>query len=74
MSVDGHTLTLLREYINHVDMMRSGHFTTEEIHTLDSERILLHDRLCDLLGIDHSVDMYQRARSILLYARGANLQ
>ena len=74
MSVDTHTLTLLREYCEHVDMMRSGRFTTDELHTLDSERILLHDRLCELLGLARSVDMYRRAQAILMYARGANLQ
>lgn len=74
MSVDRHTLTLLREYVEHVDAMRSGQFTTDEIHTLDSERVLLHDRLCELLGIGHDVDMYRRATSILMYARGAGLQ
>ena len=74
MSVDQHTLTLLREYIEHVDAMRSGQYTTDETHILDSERILLHDRLCDLLGVGHDVDMYRRAKSILMYARGSNLQ
>lgn len=73
MSVDQHTLTLLSEYVEHVDGMRSGQFTTGELHTLDSERVLLHDRLCELLGIDHSVDMYRRARAILMHARGAGL-
>jgi hypothetical protein len=73
MSVDEHTLILLREYIEHVDMMRSGQFTTGELHTLDSERILLHDRLCELLGLDRSVDMYRRAQAILMYARGVGL-
>jgi hypothetical protein len=71
--MDQHTLTLLQEYIEHVDMMRSGQFTRSELHTLDSERVLLHDRLCGLLGIDHSVDMYRRAQAILMHARGAGL-
>jgi len=73
MSVDSHTLQLLREYVEHVDAMRSGQFSPRELHTLDSERVLLHDRLCELLGIDRDIDMYRRARAILMHARGANL-
>lgn len=72
--MDQHTLNLCSEYVEHVDMMLSGQFNPHDFHTLDSERVLLHDRLCELLGLDRSVDMYRRARSILLYARGANLR
>jgi hypothetical protein len=71
--MDQHTLNLCVEYVEHVDNMRSGQFSTRELHTLDSERVLLHDRLCELLGLDHSIDMYRRARSILMYARGVGL-
>lgn len=58
-------LSLCREYVDLVNNMRSGQYTTEEIHTLDSERQLTHNSLCDLTGYPHSADMYRIARMLL---------
>lgn len=71
---DTRVLALCSEYVHTVDAMRSGRYTTDEIHTLDSERILLHDELCRLLTLDRSVDMYRRAKALLLHGKGGNVQ
>lgn len=72
--MDAYTIQLCREYIETVDAMRSGRYSTEEIHQLDSQRLLLHDELCNLLRVDRKTDMYRRARAVLMAARGSNLQ
>ena len=60
-----HTLTLCREYLDLVDAMRSGQYSTDELHALDSERQNLHNELCRLTGYDRTVDMYRVARMLL---------
>lgn len=72
--IDSYIISLCRDYIETVDAMRSGLYTTEDIHTLDSQRILVHDELCRLLALDKSVDMYRRVKAILMAAKGANQQ
>lgn len=72
--IDAYIVSLCRDYIEAVDAMRSGLYTTEEIQVFDSQRILVHDELCRLLALDRSVDMYRRAKAILLHAKGGNIQ
>ena len=62
---DSHVLTLAHEYLETVDQIRSGQFTTEEIYQLDSQRQLLHNELCRLTGYNRNVDMYRAARLII---------
>jgi hypothetical protein len=64
MSAD-QLLTLCREYISLVDAMRSGQYTTDELHTLDSERQSLHTELCRLTGYTRRADMYRAASLII---------
>ena len=45
--------------------MRSGQYSTDELHALDSERQNLHNELCRLTGYDRTVDMYRVARMLL---------
>ncbi len=45
--------------------MRSGQYTTEELHTLDSERQNLHNELCRLTGYSRRADMYRVASLII---------
>jgi len=58
-------LTLCREYIELVDGMRSGQYSTGELHALDSERQHTHNELCRLTGYDRTIDMYRAARLIV---------
>lgn len=58
-------LSLCREYRETVDAIRSGRFSVEEIHQLDSERQGLHNELIRLTGYDRSADMYRVARLII---------
>ncbi len=57
--------TLCAEYIELVDSMRSGEHSTDQLHTLDSDRQWHHNELCRLLRIDRSVDMYRYAKYYL---------
>ncbi len=56
---------LAREYIELVDAMRSGGYTTADLHELDSQRQYTHNELCRLTGYDRTVDMYRAARLIV---------
>ena len=67
--MDTHLLTLLKEYVDVVDAMGSGQYTTEETRTLDSERILLHDRILEITGLTRETDMYRHARDEMHRAR-----
>lgn len=60
-----HLVTLAREYIELVDAMRSGSYTTADLHELDSQRQYTHNELCRLTGYDRTVDMYRAARLIV---------
>lgn len=62
-------LSLAKEYLNLIDHMRSGRFTTEEIHQLDSDRQWLHNELIRLTGLDPSDDMAAHCRRLLHIAR-----
>lgn len=62
---DQHALILAREYLDVIANIRSGQFTTDEIYQLDSERQLLHNDLCRILGYDRNVDMYRVAQMLL---------
>lgn len=65
MNTTNYLLTLCREYLDLIDNMRSGRYTTEELHELDSQRQHTHNELCRLTGYDRSVDMARVARLIL---------
>lgn len=65
MNTTNYLLTLCREYLDLIDNMRSGRYTTEELHELDSQRQYTHNELCRLTGYDRSVDMARVARLIL---------
>ncbi len=54
--------TLYQEYIELVDAMRSGSYSTDYLHTLDSDRQWHHNELCRLLRVDRTVDMYRYAQ------------
>lgn len=58
-------VSLAREYLETVDNIRSGRFTTDEIYQLDSQRQLLHNELCRITGYDRRIDMYRAARMII---------
>ena len=58
--------TLCQEYIELVDVMRSGSYSTDYLHTLDSDRQWHYNELCRLLRVDRTVDMYRYAQR---YAR-----
>lgn len=65
MNTTNYLLTLCREYLDLIDNMRSGRYTTEELHELDSQRQYTHNELCRLTDYDRSVDMARVARLIL---------
>ncbi len=69
-------LSLCREYVELVNTLKSGGYTRSEWRELDSQRQVTHDQLLDILNLtrDDDVDMYERARAILLDARGRNQQ
>ena len=69
-------LSLCREYVDLVNTLKSGGYTRSEFRILDSQRQVTHGQLLDILNLtrDDDVDMYQRARDILLDARGRNQQ
>ena len=57
--------TLCQEYIELVDAMRSGSYSTDYLHTLDSDRQWHHNELCRLLRVDRTVDMYRYVQRIV---------
>lgn len=65
-------LSLCREYVDLIDAMRHGRYTTAELRTLDSQRQVTHNQLIDIVG--EQDDMYAYARAVLLAAQGGNLQ
>lgn len=68
-------ISLAQEYVDLIDDMRSGSYTVEEIHQLDSQRQTTHLELCRITGKSHSDDgMYSYARAILLAARAGDYQ
>lgn len=67
--MDAYLISLCRDYIDLVDGMRNGRYTTEEVRQLDSQRLVLHDQLCQHTGFDRSLDMYAYARRVVHAAR-----
>lgn len=69
-------ISLCEEYVDLVNTIRSGGYSRNEYHQLDSQRQVTHNQLLDILNLtrDDDVDMYERARGILLDARGRNYQ
>lgn len=72
--MDPYLISLAKEYCELVDGMRSGTFSLEELHELDSQRQTTHLELCRITGMSHSADMYRYARTVVLAARGGNFQ
>lgn len=66
--MDEHLLYLAAEYTELVDAMRFGRYDTHELHTLDSNRQVVHNQLREHTGLDPD-DMYQYCRAVLLAAR-----
>lgn len=62
-------ISLCEEYVQLVNDMRSGQYTTEEIRQLDSQRQVTHNQLLQIIGMDRSDDMYAYAKAVLLAAR-----
>ena len=63
--------SLAREYLEVIDKIRYSEFADEEeLRWLEGQRGLLHDQLCDLLGVPHDSDITDRARAIVLGALG----
>jgi hypothetical protein len=68
---DENTLSLAQEYLDLIASMRSGGYTTDEIHQLDSQRQWTHNELIRLTGLHPSDDMAAYCRRILHLARGS---
>ena len=64
-NMSDYVLTLCREYLDLIEQMRSGRYSTAELHELDSQRQYTHNELCRLTGYDRTVDMARAARLIL---------
>jgi len=63
--VQEYIVSIAREYLETVDQIRSGRFSTEEIYQLDSQRQLLHNEMCRITGYSRNIDMYRAARMII---------
>ena len=62
----GRLLTLASEYVQVVEMMRSGQYDgDEEYNTLSSQRTITHDELIQLTGITERSAMYAHCRELL---------
>lgn len=68
--IDPQLFDRAKEYLDLIDSMRSGKFSTDEIRQLDSDRQWLHNELTRLTGLDPSEDMAAYCRRILHIARG----
>lgn len=62
-------IALCEAYVQLVNDMRSGQYTTAEIRQLDRQRQVTHNELCRITGLDPSDDMYAYAKAVLLAAR-----
>jgi len=69
--IDPTLLNLASEYLDLIEQMRSGGYTTEEIYQLDSQRQWVHNELLRLTGLDPADDMHAYCRRILHLARGS---
>jgi uncharacterized UPF0160 family protein len=67
-------ISLCEEYVQLVDAMRNGRYTSGELQQLDSQRQVTHNQLVQITGLDHSDDMYAHARAVLLAARAGGYQ
>lgn len=66
---DPHLVTLCRDYLDLIREMASGRYSTADLHTLDSDRQLLHNELLRITGLDPADDMAAYARRVLHAAR-----
>jgi hypothetical protein len=59
--------SICQEYLETIKQMKSGRFSTEEIHTLDSERQWLHNEILRQLELsrDDDLDVERFARRYL---------
>lgn len=71
--MDRYLLGMARDYVALVDAMQHGQYTRAEIHTLDSDRQVLHNQLRQYTGLDPA-DMYAYCRALLLAARAGGIQ
>ena len=62
-------LSLCIEYTNLVDSMRHGRYDADELRSLDSDRLVLHEQLMEMTGLDRTTDMYRFARDEMHKAR-----
>lgn len=67
-------LSLCQEYIELVDMVRTGRYDADDWRELDSQRQVTHNQLLDITGLTRDDDMYAYARAVVLDAKGRNLQ
>jgi len=64
-------VSVAREYLAVIDRIRYSEFEDDaELRWLEGQRGVLHDQLCDLLGVPHDRDITAQARVIDLEARG----
>lgn len=68
--IDPQLFSLAKEYLDLIDSMRSGRYSTAELHQLDSDRQWLHNELIRLTGLDPADDMAAHCRRMLHIARG----
>jgi hypothetical protein len=69
--IDDYLLSIARAYIDLVNDMRSGRYTTEEVRQLDSDRQWHHNELIRLTGLDPADDMVAHCRRLLHIARSS---
>jgi hypothetical protein len=72
---DAYLIGLCRDYVELVDLHRSGSdLTPEELHQIDQQRQVTHRQLCQYTGMGLDEDMYRYAKAVLHAARGSNYQ
>ncbi len=73
LHMDPYLIGLARDYVDLVDAMGNGQYTRSELHTLDSDRQVLHNQLRQYTNLDPD-DMYAYCRALLLAARAGGYQ
>lgn len=71
--MDRYLIGLARDYVELVDAMQHGRYTRDELHTLDSDRQVLHNQLREYTGLDPD-DMHHYCRALLMAARAGGYQ
>lgn len=63
--------SLAHEYLEIIDRIQYGDFADrDELQWLAGQRAVIHDQICNLLGIAHDSDITERVRAIVLGSQG----